>query len=144
MSVLDGGLFCFNVIVADAKIEKKTCTNKSTGKIYSYYLQRVIVYVPSRSLETAIILSEPSPLPIGKKYLIAVSDSCLKSFGDNLPRLRFKKNLEGKIDGMFLILNYEHCEHFSFIAERKIENTKDLIVRRKLRELGVSTCPCQI
>ncbi|MGJ0630064.1 hypothetical protein [Xenorhabdus bovienii] len=92
MSVLDKIPFYIEVTAADVKIEQKTRTNKNTGEITPYYLQRVIAHMGSRSMsETVITLSEGIPLPEGK-YLISGSSLYPgKPFGDNPPRLEFNQ-----------------------------------------------------
>ncbi|PHM31181.1 hypothetical protein [Xenorhabdus innexi] len=92
MSVLEKIPFYIEVTAADVKIEQKTRTNKNTGEITPYYLQRVIAHMGPRSMtETVITLSEPNPLPEGK-YLISGSSLYPgKPFGDNPPRLEFNQ-----------------------------------------------------
>lgn len=92
MSVLEKIPFYIEVTPSDVKVEQRTRTNKNTGEITSYYLQRVVAHMGQRSIsETQITLSEPNPLPVGKYLISGTSLYCGKPFGDNPPRLEFNQ-----------------------------------------------------
>lgn len=84
--------FYIEIMPVDVKVESKSRTNKNTGEIHPYYLQRALAYFSGRSCsETDITLNEPTPLPAGK-YLLAGSSLYVgKPFGDNPPRLEFNQ-----------------------------------------------------
>lgn len=92
MSVLEKIPFYIEVTPADVKVEQRTRTNKNTGEITPYFLQRVVAHFSHRSMsETEITLSDPVPLTAGK-YLISGSSLYVgKPFGDNPPRLEFNQ-----------------------------------------------------
>lgn len=84
--------FYIEVMPSDVKVEAKSRTNKNTGEITPYYLQRVVAHFGPRSMsDTEITLSEPVPLPVGKYVLAGSSLYVGKPFGDNPPRLEFNQ-----------------------------------------------------
>ncbi|SPW34114.1 Uncharacterised protein [Edwardsiella tarda] len=84
--------FYIEVMASDVKVESRSRTNKNTGEITPYYLQRVVAHLGPRSMsDTEITLSEPTPLPVGKYILSGSSLYVGKPFGDNPPRLEFNQ-----------------------------------------------------
>lgn len=91
-AILEKIPFYIEVTPSDVKVMQKTRTNKNTGEITPYFLQRVIAHMGPRSMtETEITLTEPTPLPAGKYLIAGTSLYPGKPFGDNPPRLEFNQ-----------------------------------------------------
>lgn len=92
MSVLDKTPFYIEVIQSLVKVEQRSRTNKNTGEITPYFVQRVIARFGELSQSVIeITLNEPAPLPVGKYIFSGNSLYVGKPFGDNPPRLEFNQ-----------------------------------------------------
>lgn len=92
MSVLDKSPFYVEVIPSLVKVEQRSRTNKNTGEITPYFIQRVIAHFDELSQSVIeITLSEPTPLSVGRYIFSGSSLYVGKPFGDNPPRLEFNQ-----------------------------------------------------
>lgn len=92
MSVLDKSPFYVEVIPSLVKVEQRSRTNKNTGEITPYFIQRVIAHFGELSQSVIeITINNPTPLPVGKYIFSGNSLYVGKPFGDNPPRLEFNQ-----------------------------------------------------